>query len=393
MTQPQIAVLIVAAGRGLRAGRFRAGPKQYWTLGGTPVLRRTAERFVAFGLARVRVVIHPDDAALYETALAGLPLAAPVFGGATRQESVLNGLESLADEAPDFVLIHDGVRPFVSAGTIRTAIAALGSEGVLVGRRITDTLAATDDGGLVTGAVPRDNVWRAETPQGFPFAAVLDAHRRAAAAGRFDFTDDASLFRWAGGEVRMVEAMGENPKLTTAEDFAAADMRLLAELADIRTGNGYDVHRLVPGDGVTLGGVLIPHTRTLEGHSDADAGLHALTDAVLGALGEGDIGQHFPPSDPRWRGAASSAFLAEAVRRVRARGGAIAHLDLSIIAEAPKIGPHREAMRVRIAEICGIGIGRVGVKATTNEGLGFAGRREGIAAIATATIRLPLVAE
>jgi 2-C-methyl-D-erythritol 4-phosphate cytidylyltransferase/2-C-methyl-D-erythritol 2,4-cyclodiphosphate synthase len=257
---------------------------------------------------------------------------------------------------------------------------------------VSSTLKAVDADGRVTATVPRDRLHAAETPQGFRFAAILDAHRKAAAEGR-DFTDDAAVAEWAGIPVRTVPGDPANIKLTTAADIIAADRRLAGEaalkLGDIRVGNGYDVHALGPGGQVMLGGIAIPHALGLVGHSDADVALHALTDAVLGAIAEGDIGAHFPPSDPQWRGASSDRFLADAVRRVAARGGVIAHLDLTIIAEAPKIGPHRAAMRQRIAEICGIAVDRVAVKATTNEGLGFIGRGEGIAAHATATIRLP----
>jgi 2-C-methyl-D-erythritol 4-phosphate cytidylyltransferase/2-C-methyl-D-erythritol 2,4-cyclodiphosphate synthase len=257
---------------------------------------------------------------------------------------------------------------------------------------IAATLKAVDADGRVLATVPRDRLQAAETPQGFRFEAIFNAHRKAAAEGR-DFTDDAAVAEWAGIPVRAVPGDPGNVKLTTAADMIAADRRLAGEAAltvgDIRVGNGYDVHALGPGSEVMLGGVAIPHARGLVGHSDADVALHALTDAVLGALAEGDIGAHFPPTDPQWRGASSDRFLADAVRRLAERGGVIAHLDLTIVAESPRVGPHRDAMRQRIAGICGISLDRVAVKATTNEGLGFVGRGEGIAAYATATIRLP----
>jgi 2-C-methyl-D-erythritol 4-phosphate cytidylyltransferase/2-C-methyl-D-erythritol 2,4-cyclodiphosphate synthase len=228
-----------------------------------------------------------------------------------------------------------------------------------------------------------------QTPQAFGFDALLAAHRKAHAAGREDFTDDAALAEWAGMTVGVFAGEAGNVKLTTAEDFAVAQARELAALGDVRTGSGYDVHAFIDGDHVWLGGVRIAHERGVTGHSDADVGLHALVDAILGALAEGDIGAHFPPSDPQWKGASSDRFLRFAVERVAKRGGRIAHLDLTVVCEAPKIGPHRDAMRSRIAEIAGVSIDRVGVKATTSEKLGFTGRREGIAALATATIRLP----
>jgi len=259
---------------------------------------------------------------------------------------------------------------------------------------LVDTLKRVDTAGQIAATVDRAGLWRAATPQGFRYEPIRAAHAALAASGRTDCTDDAAVMEAAGHHVAMVACNEENIKLTTAADFDRAEAALAreawAQLADIRVGTGYDVHALEPGDGVTLCGVFIAHSQRLRGHSDADVALHALTDAILGALGDGDIGQHFPPSDPRWRGAPSRIFLEDALARVTARGGRIAHCDVSIIAEAPKVGPHREAMRAAIADICGIGIDRVGVKATTNEGLGFAGRREGIAAIATATVRLPL---
>jgi 2-C-methyl-D-erythritol 4-phosphate cytidylyltransferase/2-C-methyl-D-erythritol 2,4-cyclodiphosphate synthase len=242
--------------------------------------------------------------------------------------------------------------------------------------------------GLVEADLDRARLFTVQTPQAFPIADILDAHRRAAAAGLADFPDDVAVARWAGYAVHLFPGERGNVKLTTPEDFAEAGRRL-AGLFEVRVGQGFDVHAFEPGDQVILGGVTIPHTRALAGHSDADVALHALTDAVLGGLGDGDIGAHFPPSDPRWRGADSAAFLADAIRRVRERGGAVAHLDLTIICEEPKIGPHREAMRARIAEICALSVGRVSVKATTTERLGFTGRREGIAAMAIATLRLP----
>jgi 2-C-methyl-D-erythritol 4-phosphate cytidylyltransferase/2-C-methyl-D-erythritol 2,4-cyclodiphosphate synthase len=380
--------LIVAAGRGQRAGG--ALPKQYQLVGGEPVLARTLRVFLAHPrVDHVATVIHPDDAALYEAAAGTHAKLLPAVAGAeTRQESVRRGLESLAAIAPGRVLIHDGARPFASAALIDRVLDALDDNpGALPALPVTDTLKRAE-ADLVAATVARDDLWAAQTPQGFGYEAIRAAHE-AAARTPASFTDDASIAEWAGLAVKLVAGDAANVKLTTPEDIRAADARLSQELTDIRVGTGYDVHALGPGSGVTLGGILIPHDRSLVGHSDADVALHALTDAILGALAEGDIGDHFPPSDPQWRGADSSIFLAAAVARVRDRGGLIAHLDLAIIAETPRLAPHRDAMRTRIAAICGLDPGRVAVKATTNERLGFVGRGEGIAALATATVRLP----
>lgn len=396
-----VAVLLVAAGRGLRAGGAAGGlPKQYRPLGGEPVLSRTLRAFLADPrVGRITTVIHPDDADLAEACLAAFQddprVAAPVAGGATRQTSVRLGLEALAEASPDAVLIHDAVRPFVGAGTIDACIRALEARAcVVAGVPVVDTVKRTDGDGVVAETIPRDGLWRAATPQAFRFATIMDAHRRAAAAGIDHLTDDGAVAEWAGHPVHMVACEEGNLKLTTSDDFSAAERRLTAEtflrLPDVRVGVGYDIHSFEPGDAVVLGGVRIPHSQKLNGHSDSDAALHALTDAILGAIGDGDIGQHFSPADDRWKGAPSSIFLADAVARVTARGGIVAHVDVTIVAEAPKVGPHREAMRAAIAAACGLPVDRVGVKATTNEKIGAVGRREGLAAIATATIRLPV---
>jgi 2-C-methyl-D-erythritol 4-phosphate cytidylyltransferase/2-C-methyl-D-erythritol 2,4-cyclodiphosphate synthase len=385
----KIAAVIVAAGRGVRAQTPK--PKQYAAVGGVPVLARTLAVFLGdLRINLVQAVIGPDDGEAYEGAVAGLQgpkLLPPVVGGATRQASVRNGLGALKPHAPDLVLIHDAVRPYVTTDILDRVIAALaGAAGAIAGVPVADTLKRADAAGRIAATLDRGGLWRAQTPQGFRFPDILAAHEAAATAGREDMTDDAAVAEWAGLPVVLVPGSEANRKLTTAEDLAMADTP--APAPDVRTGSGFDVHRLVAGDRVWLCGVRIPHTQALEGHSDADVALHALTDALLGAIGDGDIGEHFPNTDPRWKDAASHVFLADALARVRARGGSIANVDITILCEAPKIAPHRQAMRHRIAGLLGLDPARVSVKATTTEGLGFTGRREGIAALATATVLL-----
>ena len=390
------AALIVAAGRGVRAGSGGLA-KQYQLIGGRPMLTYCLNAFLEHpAIDSVQVVIGADDVTQYGSlAPNSEQLLPPVFGADTRQGSVLAGLTALAARRPpDRVLIHDAARPFASPDlTTRVVIGLDDADAIVPTLPVTSTLKALDTEAKVTATVPRDGLHTAETPQGFTFSRILEAQRKAVSARR-DFTDDAALAEWAGIPVVAIPGEVANIKLTSAADIAAADRRLAGEAmlvtGDIRVGMGYDVHALGPGREVMLGGIAIPHTHALIGHSDADVGLHALTDAVLGALADGDIGAHFPPSDPRWKDVSSDRFLAEAARRVAGRGGTIAHLDLTLIAEAPKIGPHRDAMRQRISEICQISLERVGVKATTNEGLGFLGRGEGIAAHASATLRLPV---
>jgi 2-C-methyl-D-erythritol 4-phosphate cytidylyltransferase/2-C-methyl-D-erythritol 2,4-cyclodiphosphate synthase len=386
----KVAAVIVAAGRGTRAGA--AGlPKQYLPVGGETMLRRTLARFAgAPDINLVQTVIHADDGDLYRAAADGFALLPPVSGGATRQASVLAGLEALAAHTPDVVLVHDAARPFVSADLIARAVCAAQDTGAAIpGLPVTDTIKSIGHNGFVGETLARASLRAVQTPQAFAFAPLLEAHRRAAREGRADFTDDGSIAEWAGMQVCVFDGESGNIKITNPEDFMRAEATDLSALGDVRTGTGIDVHAFSVGDHVFLGGVRIPHSETLRGHSDADVGLHALTDALLGALADGDIGSHFPPSDEQWRGASSDRFLKFAVDAVAARGGRIAHLDLTIVCEAPKIGPHRDAMRESIARIAGIDIGRVAVKATTSERLGFTGRGEGIAAYATATIRLP----
>ncbi|MBL9033214.1 MAG: bifunctional 2-C-methyl-D-erythritol 4-phosphate cytidylyltransferase/2-C-methyl-D-erythritol 2,4-cyclodiphosphate synthase [Rhodospirillaceae bacterium] len=385
MTSPRVFVLIVAAGSGQRFGGDL--PKQYQALAGKPLLRHCLETFsVHPGITGILVAINPDHRALYDRATAGLAhLLPPIAGGKSRQDSVLNGLERLAAEKPDLVLIHDAARPLIDAETISRSIAALSQHrAVLVAVPVVDTIKRGKNG-RVGDTVDRRDLWRAQTPQAFHFADILAAHRRF--AGR-ELTDDAALAEAAGIPVMFVLGSERNFKVTTQEDMERAE-RIMSGQMEFRTGNGFDVHKLIKGDGVTMCGVRIPCEFALEGHSDADVGLHALTDAVLGAIGAKDIGAHFPPSDPQWRGAASWKFLDHAAKLVKERGGRIAHCDVTIICEKPKVGPHRDAMVARVAEILGISADRVSVKATTTEKLGFTGRGEGIAAQATATVALP----
>lgn len=375
--------LIVAAGRGTRFGGDL--PKQYRRLVGRSVLRHSLERFLGHPkVDAVRAVIHADDRRQYDEAAAGLRLLEPVQGGEQRQDSVRMGLESLIDLGPETVLIHDAARPFVDNALISRVISALATRsGAIPAIPVADTMKRGGAHRLITGTVERVGLWRAQTPQGFAFDSILDAHR--AYAGE-NLTDDAALLEKAGLDVALVDGSEENRKVTTEQDLQRAEAVLNAP--EFRSGNGFDVHRFADGDHVTICGIDIPHEAGLSGHSDADVGLHALTDALFGALAEGDIGSHFPPTDPQWKNADSAIFLKAAAKRVAARGGRIINADVTIICERPKIGPHRESMRVNIAEILDIDPGRVSVKATTTEQLGFAGRKEGIAAQASATIIL-----
>ncbi|PIE18176.1 MAG: bifunctional 2-C-methyl-D-erythritol 4-phosphate cytidylyltransferase/2-C-methyl-D-erythritol 2,4-cyclodiphosphate synthase [Proteobacteria bacterium] len=372
-TADRTAVLIVAAGRGTRVGP--GAPKQWRDLAGQRVLDRTVEAFRAAGFARILCVLHADEQHLAPNDVT------TCAGGDTRAASVRAGLEALAADPPDHVLIHDGARPLVSPKLIAQVMEALAvHDGAAPALPVTDAL--WRGGAHVTGTQPREGLWRAQTPQGFAFPAILNAHR----SHDGDAADDVEIARAAGLTVAITEGSEDNLKLTRAADFPRAARLLETPMTDIRLGNGYDVHRFGDGDHVWLCGIRIPHTRGLQGHSDADVGMHALTDAIYGALAEGDIGRHFPPSDPQWKGAESHIFLAHAAQRIAARGYRLANADVTLICERPKIGPHADAMAQRLAEIMSTDPGRISVKATTSERLGFTGREEGIAAIATCAL-------
>jgi len=372
--------LVVGAGEGRRFGGDT--PKQYLALAGQPLMRRSLLAFITHPeVTAVQAVINPDHRALYDRAAQGLNLPAPVAGGAVRQDSVARGLESLSRLAPDNVLIHDAARPLVDHGVISRVIAALAaSPGAVPALPVADTLKRGENG-RIEATVDRRDLWRAQTPQGFRFADILAAHRRTAGA---ELTDDAAVAERAGLAVAIVDGAEDNIKITTEDDLIRAG-RLLGQ-GETRIGLGVDAHQFGPGDHVMLCGVAVPFEHGLVGHSDADVGLHALTDALLGTIGAGDIGSHFPPSDAKWKGASSDGFLRRAGELVAARGGRIVNIDITLICEKPKIGPHRQAMTDRIAGILGVAGDRVSVKATTTDRMGFTGRGEGIAAQAVATV-------
>ena len=380
--------LILAAGRGERFGSET--PKQYLSLGGQPLLRHCVTNLARHpAISGVRVVFDPHDLTHYGAAVDGVAVMEPVPGGASRQESVRLGLESLADLKPDNVLIHDGARPFCESALVDRVLGGLAShDGAIAALPVVDTLKRANERDAVSETLDRSRIWRAQTPQGFLYRPILHAHH--AVACRDDLTDDAAVAELAGLDIALVLGAEDNLKVTTLDDLDRAEAILARRNDDVRVGNGFDVHRFGTGDKLTLCGVEIPHDRTLVGHSDADVALHALTDAILGALGAGDIGRHFPPSEPQWLGAASGVFVRDAVARTHQQGGSIAHADITIICETPKIAPYAEAMRASVASMLGIDLSRVSIKATTTEGLGFTGRREGIAAQATVTLRLPL---
>lgn len=368
------AAIITAAGRGLRAGG--EVPKQWQLLAGVAVVARAVAAFD--GMVRV-LVVHPQDRARAEALRLDVQI---VEGGATRAESVRNALEALAGRGISRVLIHDGARPLVSAAVIDRVIAALDhADGAAPALMVSDALWRGAQG-LVAGTVARDGLFRAQTPQGFRFDAILAAHR----ASSSEAADDVAVARAYGLDVAIVAGDDDNLKLTYPGDFAKGEAILKGRQMDLRLGNGFDVHAFCDGDGVWLCGVKVPHGKGLLGHSDADVGMHALTDAIYGALAEGDIGRHFPPSDPQWKGAESKIFLAHAMRLARAKGFALANCDVTLICERPKVGPHAEAMRAALASIMAVDLERVSVKATTSERLGFTGREEGIAALATCAL-------
>jgi 2-C-methyl-D-erythritol 4-phosphate cytidylyltransferase/2-C-methyl-D-erythritol 2,4-cyclodiphosphate synthase len=386
------AAVIVAAGSGLRAGGER--PKQYQLIGGKPVLWWTLNAFVKHpGVDHVIAVIGEDHQDMFAKATQEIKTLAPAKGGGTRQESCRLGLEALVSVKPEKVLIHDAARPFASQELISHVIAALAfHEAAIPAMPVAETLKFAPSG-LVKSTVDRSALYAAQTPQGFRFDQILEAHRKAFAEGADSLTDDAAVAEHAGISVAIIAGRTENRKLTTAADVDEAnrvlDRQRFGGLTDVVVGQGVDIHAFEPGDHLVLCGITIPHTAKLKGHSDADAALHALTDAILGAIGEGDIGTHFPPSDPKWKGAASRIFLEKAVQLVAERGGRIAHADITILCEAPKIAPHVPAIKAALAPLLGVTPNRIAIKATTTEGLGFAGRREGLAAFATATVRLP----
>jgi len=387
-----VAAVIVAAGSGLRAGGEK--PKQYQEIGGKPVVWWTLKAFLDHpGVSRVQAVIGEGHEALYAEAVAGLELPPPVPGGGTRQESCRLGIEALAAHAPAKVLIHDAARPFVPQDLISHVIAWLDRyPAVIPGMPVSETIKFAP-GGIVSHTIDRAGMWTAQTPQGFAYDAIRQAHRDAHQQQAANLTDDASVAERAGITIAMIPGRIENRKLTTAEDIDLADhamiARQFANLPDIRVGQGIDIHPFEAGHSVTLCGVTIPHNRKLKGHSDADAAMHALTDALFGAIGEGDIGVHFPPSDPQWKGAPSRIFLVRAVDLVHRRGGLIANADITILAEAPKIAPHIAAMKDSLASLLHVAPGRIAIKATTMERLGAIGRSEGLMAFATVTVRLP----
>jgi 2-C-methyl-D-erythritol 4-phosphate cytidylyltransferase/2-C-methyl-D-erythritol 2,4-cyclodiphosphate synthase len=393
MRQKSIAVIIVAAGKGERASADgSADPKQYRLVAGRPVLARTIEAFLALpSIASVTSVIHADHAARYAAlGLTGARLLPPVIGGPSRQASVLEGLKALAPSRPDLVLIQDAARPFASPQVIVDVVAVLEQyDGALPALPVTDTIKRSLDGRQVATTEDRSQLFAAQTPQGFRFGQIFSAHMRASTIRR-QFTDDAEIAEWAGLRVALVMGDRDNIKITHPEDFIRAERIIAGDIAmETRVGTGFDVHPFEPGDAVWLGGVKIPHDKKLKGHSDADVALHALTDAILGAIGEGDIGVHFPPSDMQWKGAASTVFLEHAGKLVRDAGGRIVNLDVTIVCEAPRIAVHVPAMREVIGATLDIATSRIAVKATTSEQLGFTGREEGIVAMASASVEMP----
>lgn len=387
--------VIVAAGRGERLGS-EGGPKQYRMLGNKTILQTTIECFVMHDdIHAIQVVIHADDLSLYEDAVEKHEkLLPPVIGGASRQESCKAGVDKVFSIGFEKVLIHDAARPFVAQIAITNVLEGIeDGVGTLSANAIADTVKQANTDGIVEKTIPRDHLYLAQTPQGFLVDQIHKAHANAAMNDPHGFTDDAAVAEYADMSVKLVAGNADNFKITTKEDLLQAEEKqsMNNSIPDVRTGSGYDVHILGSGNKVILCGHEIPHTQSLQGHSDADVGLHALTDALLGTIGAGDIGSHFPPSDPQWKGASSDRFIEHAVKLVREAGGVITNMDVTIICEAPKIGPHRDAMREKVSQICGVELSRVSVKATTNEKIGFIGREEGIAALATASVSFGMI--
>ena len=386
-------VLIPAAGSGVRMGGDL--PKQYQTIAGKTILRHTIEQFMHCpGIQSLCVVIDPAHTALYARAVEGLDLLEPVFGSDSRKSSIYNGLKSFYNlKNEEIILIHDAARPFIGHDEILTLVAEMQNiEAATLGIPVADTMRRSDDNENAGPVVDRQGLWAIQTPQAFRYGTIMAAHQKVGGDAETPYTDDSMLVSAAGVDVAIIKGHKRNFKITTADDLELARALIGARQQwETRSASGYDVHAFAEdGDHVVLGGVQIPSDRSLKGHSDADVGLHAITDALLGTIAAGDIGTHFPPSDPQWKGADSGLFLEHAIQLVREKGGEIRHIDLTLICEMPKIGPYRPAMTERIAKICGITPDRVSVKATTTEGLGFTGRSEGIAAQAMATIILPM---
>lgn len=387
-----VTAVIVAGGSGQRAGGLL--PKQYQMVAGKPILRWTVEAFLSHPLITcIQAVIGQGHEAFFREATEGLELSVPVVGGGTRQESCRAGLEACTAEPPQSVLIHDAARPFLSQELITTVIRGLDhAQAVIPGLPVADTMKFAP-AGVIERTVDRQSLWFVQTPQGFHFEKILAAHRKAAAEGQSLFTDDAAVAEYAKMQVHIVAGEQRNRKLTTQHDIEEANrehtQRYYDALPDIRTGHGIDFHIFEKGNAVTLCGVSVPHTHKLKGHSDADVALHALTDAILGSIGEHDIGQHFPPTDLQWKNAPSSIFIAKALELLGARGGVLSNVDITILAEAPRIAPHIEAMKSSLVELLKISDDRIAIKATTTEGMGAIGRKEGMSAQATVTVRLP----
>jgi 2-C-methyl-D-erythritol 4-phosphate cytidylyltransferase / 2-C-methyl-D-erythritol 2,4-cyclodiphosphate synthase len=387
-----VAAVIVAGGSGLRAGG--GTPKQYHLIGGKPVIWWTLKTFLDHpNISHVQTVVGAGHEDMFAEATRGLSLPLLVIGGATRQESSRFGLEACAQLNFSKVIIHDAARPFVSMALINDVIAELDrSDAVIPGLPVADTMKFAP-GGVITKTIDRSAMWFVQTPQGFQFDKILDAHRLAARNEASGMTDDAAVAEYAGMTVRIIAGEQRNKKLTTMADVEAAnaDMgkAMFVDRPDIRMGQGIDFHVFAPGKSIVLCGVKIPHTHKLKGHSDADVALHALTDAILGAIGEGDIGVHFPPSDAQWKDADSAVFVEEAMTLLEARGGVLANVDITILAEAPKVNPHIADMKAVLSPLLRISVDRIAIKATTTEKLGSIGRKEGMAAFAIATVRLP----